>query len=468
MSGLQELAEGLWVSQTPLWQTNALLARSGSDALLCDPCYTPDEIEHLVARAREGQGPIHLLLTHGDFDHTCGIGFVPEAVVVAGASTAARIASGTAEEELVAAGAEWGVTWPDGLRVDRVVEAGAFECGAFRVEAIEATGHTTDGLAFVLVDQGVLLPGDYLSEMTYPFIGGGLAATIGDDATAARRARATRAALGRARPRSRRSTPEEATAVGEADLAYLEALARAVGENRERGRPEPPARRCCTSTRSSRRETRRPTSRSTGSAPQTREACWPCLSTSRSSPVRARASGSRSPARLAQTAIGLCLVAAPDDQEQLERGRRPSWTQSRSPRDVGDPETAERAVELTLERFGRLDRLASNAGIAYFEHVLDVAARALRPHDARQRPRHVPHDDRRRAGTWRRTAAARSSAPRPPRRSLGEELQAIYNASKGAVAQLARSLAVDLAPPRHPGQRGRARLGANAARRRRS
>ena len=139
VSGLQELAEGLWVSQTPLWQTNALLARSGSDALLCDPCYTPDEIEHLVARAREGQGPIHLLLTHGDFDHTCGIGFVPEAVVVAGASTAARIASGTAEEELVAAGAEWGVTWPDGLRVDRVVEAGAFECGAFRVEAIEAT-----------------------------------------------------------------------------------------------------------------------------------------------------------------------------------------------------------------------------------------------------------------------------------------------------------------------------------------
>ena len=229
VSGLQELAEGLWVSQTPLWQTNALLARSGSDALLCDPCYTPDEIEHLVARAREGQGPIHLLLTHGDFDHTCGIGFVPEAVVVAGASTAARSASGTAEEELVAAGAEWGVTWPDGLRVDRVVEAGAFECGAFRVEAIEATGHTTDGLAFVLVDQGVLLPGDYLSEMTYPFIGGGLAATIGT-------VRRLLAALDRHELRwvvpghGRVLAPGEATAVGEADLAYLEALARAVRE----------------------------------------------------------------------------------------------------------------------------------------------------------------------------------------------------------------------------------------------
>ena len=53
MTGLQDLGEGVWVSQTPLWQTNALLARSGSDALLCDPCYTPEEIERLVARARE-------------------------------------------------------------------------------------------------------------------------------------------------------------------------------------------------------------------------------------------------------------------------------------------------------------------------------------------------------------------------------------------------------------------------------
>ena len=240
VNGLQELGEGLWVSQTPLWQTNAVLARSGSDALLCDPCYTPEEIERLVARARDGGGPIHLLLTHGDFDHPCGIGFVPEATVVAGASTATRIASGTAEDELAAAGAEWGVTWPGGLRVDRVVEAGAFECGAFRVEAIEATGHTADGLAYVLVDQGVLLPGDYLSEMTYPFIGGGLEATIGT-------ARRLLAALAKHDLRcvvpghGRVLTPEEATAVGEADLAYLEALARAVAEAKAEGLSPGPA-----------------------------------------------------------------------------------------------------------------------------------------------------------------------------------------------------------------------------------
>jgi hydroxyacylglutathione hydrolase len=226
---LQDLGEGVRVSQTPLWQTNAVLARSGSDALLCDPCYTPDEIEHLVALARDTGGPIHLLLTHGDFDHVCGIGYVPEAVVVAGAATAERITNGTAADQLEAAGVEWGVTWPAELRVDRVVEPGLLECGAFQVEAIDATGHTADGLAYVLVDQGVLLPGDYLSDMTYPFIGGGLEATIATvrrllDALERHDLRWIVPGHGRV------LTPEEGAAVGRSDLVYLEGLARAVAE----------------------------------------------------------------------------------------------------------------------------------------------------------------------------------------------------------------------------------------------
>ena len=229
MTELQDLGEGVWVSQTPLWQTNALFARSGSDALLCDPCYTPDEIERLVKLAREVGGPIHLLLTHGDFDHVCGIGYVPEAVVVAGTATRERITSGIAADQLAAAGVEWGVTWPTRLRVDRAVEPGRFECGAFHVEAIEAAGHTADGIAYVLVDQGVLLPGDYLSDMTYPFIIGGLEPMI---ATSLRLLDALeRHDLRWVLPgHGRVLAPEEAAVVGEADLAYLEALARAVAE----------------------------------------------------------------------------------------------------------------------------------------------------------------------------------------------------------------------------------------------
>jgi glyoxylase-like metal-dependent hydrolase (beta-lactamase superfamily II) len=234
VSGLRDLGDGVRVLQTPLWQTNALLARTDGDALLCDPCFTPAEIETLAVAAREATGEIHLLLTHGDFDHTCGIGDIPEATVVTGAATAERIASGTAAEELAAAGAEWGVVWRTDVRVDRIVEPGRFECGAFAVEAVEAPGHTSDGLAYVLLDQGVLLPGDYLSAMTYPFIGGALDDTI---ATVRRLLDVLeRSDLRWVVPgHGPTLVPEEAAAVGEADLLYLEKLAASAAEARADG-----------------------------------------------------------------------------------------------------------------------------------------------------------------------------------------------------------------------------------------
>ena len=147
---------------------------------------------------------------------------------------------------------------------------------------------------------------------------------------------------------------------------------------------------------------------------------------------------------LAADGVGLCLVASPDDREQLEEIAVRLGAVAFAG-DVGEPETAERAVALTLERYGRLDRLASNAGIAYFEHALDAP---LEHFD------HTMHVNVR--GMYLITiAAARHMAAHgggsivctaSTASFLGEELQASYNASKGAVSQLARSLAVDLAP----------------------
>jgi hypothetical protein len=62
VTGLHDLGEGLWQSQTPLWQTNAVLVRAGAETVLCDPCFTPDEIERLVAPAAAGLDSGHALL----------------------------------------------------------------------------------------------------------------------------------------------------------------------------------------------------------------------------------------------------------------------------------------------------------------------------------------------------------------------------------------------------------------------
>jgi NAD(P)-dependent dehydrogenase (short-subunit alcohol dehydrogenase family) len=152
--------------------------------------------------------------------------------------------------------------------------------------------------------------------------------------------------------------------------------------------------------------------------------------------------------RLASEGARLVLVAAPQDAGDLnavltELGSSATGFTG----EIGEPETADRAVAEALERFGRLDVCASNAGMAYFEDVLEA------PLEHFDRTMHVNA----RGMYVMTTAAARAMAERgggaivctaSTASYVGEEYQVTYNASKGAVVQLARSLAVDLAPRR--------------------
>jgi NAD(P)-dependent dehydrogenase (short-subunit alcohol dehydrogenase family) len=153
--------------------------------------------------------------------------------------------------------------------------------------------------------------------------------------------------------------------------------------------------------------------------------------------------------RLAAEGAGLGLVAAPADAEALERvAQEVSGHGSRAiaiPGDVADADTASRAVSESLEAFGRVDYLVSNAGIFYTEDTLSAPVE------------HMDHLYRvnLRGNYLMATEAARAMAHRDggaivftasTASVLGEEQMAAYNASKGGLAALARSLAVDLAP----------------------
>ena len=55
------------------WQTNAVALRAGSEALLIDSPYLPDELDALPSLlAGAGFEPDGLLATHADFDHLLG------------------------------------------------------------------------------------------------------------------------------------------------------------------------------------------------------------------------------------------------------------------------------------------------------------------------------------------------------------------------------------------------------------
>jgi NAD(P)-dependent dehydrogenase (short-subunit alcohol dehydrogenase family) len=153
--------------------------------------------------------------------------------------------------------------------------------------------------------------------------------------------------------------------------------------------------------------------------------------------------------RLGAEGAQLVLLAAPGDQGDLERAladlRERGYAAEGLAADVADPATAERAVTLALSRFGHLDVLVNNAGIGYYEHIFDTP---------------LDHLDRTLAVNVRGTFAMSVRAARTMSAQgrgaivntastasfMGEEFQATYNASKGAVVALTRSLAVDLAP----------------------
>lgn len=232
----RDLGEGAWQFQSPLWQTNSLLAHADEEALLCDPAFFPAEIEAIrLETKRRGAKAIRFLTTHADFDHVCGIAYFGEAEVAAGTETAQKLNNGRAAEGLRTNGPEWGADWPNQLRCDRVLATGEeLVFGPFRVATVEAPSHGREGTAYVLLDHGILLPGDHLSAITYPLLGGSLARLI-------RAQEHLLEALSRYELRwvvpghGPALTPGEAKRIAEQDLAYLLSLEQAAGDAHTKG-----------------------------------------------------------------------------------------------------------------------------------------------------------------------------------------------------------------------------------------
>ena len=209
--------------ESALWQTASLLLVGGDEAVAVDPCITRDEVDAIAARARV----THVLVTHADWDHVCGIAAFPDAVATMGVRTAEIVASGAPAKQIEERAREYGIEVAGAPRVDRVLVPGkTYEVGPFAVETLALPGHTPDGVGYRVRAPDVLAVGDYLSPVEFPF------------ASATADYRATLAALidllrhdppGLVLPgHGRGLTPDEALAIAEADLAYLLALREAV------------------------------------------------------------------------------------------------------------------------------------------------------------------------------------------------------------------------------------------------
>ena len=157
------LAEGVQRFQSPQWQTNSLVVLRDGHSLVVDPAWTPAEIHDIHAVAAVAQGERHFVLRRRGFRPHLRMEAFRDARIHVESRSAALIDEGLSGRFLHDTGAEWGLDFPFEPHYDEVFEVGAeLSLGPFRIATLDAAGHMLDGAAYVLIDEGILVPGDNL------------------------------------------------------------------------------------------------------------------------------------------------------------------------------------------------------------------------------------------------------------------------------------------------------------------
>src|SRR4051794_30551191 len=147
--------------------------------MLIDSPYFPDELELLPTLLRQAEfEPNGLLCTHADWDHLLGRLAFPGLALGAGQPTAERLRAepGAAQRELRTADQEHYVVRPAPLALgawQSLPVPGYVELGDKEIELHIADGHTADGTAYFARWAGVLVVGDFLSDVEIPMISEG-------------------------------------------------------------------------------------------------------------------------------------------------------------------------------------------------------------------------------------------------------------------------------------------------------
>ena len=155
----------------------------------------------------------------------------PDAVAAMGPLTAQAVAGGGPAELIVRRALEHDLEIVGSPRVDRTLAPGvAHRVGPFTVETIALAGHTPDGLGYRIRSLDVLVVGDHLSAVEFPFVSDTAAYrfTLAGLIDVLRHDPPAQVVPGHGPPLG----AAEALEIAEADLAYLRALRDAVGAAR--------------------------------------------------------------------------------------------------------------------------------------------------------------------------------------------------------------------------------------------
>ncbi|MFS0781788.1 MBL fold metallo-hydrolase [Bacillus sp. 1P06AnD] len=168
------------IFQSALYQTNTIVIQTPDSILIVDPNWLPDEIEEIkqYINTIQTDRDIYMLVTHSDFDHIIGYGAFSNAKVIASKELAERDDKQDILKQIYDFDQQYYCNRPYPYQypeVDYIVEKEKEQLSIdsyLSLTIYKAAGHTNDAIMAVAEPYGILVAGDYLSDIECPFIYG--------------------------------------------------------------------------------------------------------------------------------------------------------------------------------------------------------------------------------------------------------------------------------------------------------
>ncbi|MER2029149.1 MAG: MBL fold metallo-hydrolase [Solibacillus sp.] len=167
----------LTVFQSVLYQTTSAVIKTKQALIVTDPNWLPNEIAEIKAYIESiiEDRKLYIIYTHSDYDHIIAAGAFPNATTIASEAFVKRINKEEILEQIRQFDAQYyierdyPIIYP---HIDIVIkeDGQAIELQDITCSFYLSPGHTADGLFTVVEPIGILLAGDYLSDVEFPFI----------------------------------------------------------------------------------------------------------------------------------------------------------------------------------------------------------------------------------------------------------------------------------------------------------
>jgi len=174
---IQFRSDELIIFESALFRTTTSLIIGKSYLMLVDPNWLPIELDFITETILSvGKGKEkYLLFTHSDYDHIIGYGKFKDYKTIASENFVNNISKNEVLKDITKFDDAYYIkrTYVVEYPIIEIVISGEYEkltIGSDEYSFYQARGHNADGLLIHNTTKGILLAGDYLSNVEFPYI----------------------------------------------------------------------------------------------------------------------------------------------------------------------------------------------------------------------------------------------------------------------------------------------------------